>query len=82
MVHCIPISKNDSLTVATAYLENVRKYHAFKDDVLSDRKLTFTGSFFMDLYNLLVIQRCVSTAYHCKTDGQTEHINQVIEAYL
>jgi len=79
MAHFIPLRKKDSPTVARAYLENVWKYHGFPEDVVSDRDSTFTGSFFTDLYNFLGIKRSMSTAYHPQTDGQTEHINQVIE---
>jgi len=82
MAHFIPIKKKDSPTVARAYLENVWKYHGFPEDVVSARDSTFTGSFFTDLYNYLGIKRSMSTAYHPQTDGQTERINQVIEAYL
>jgi len=82
MAHFIPLKKKDSPTVARAYLENVWKYHGFPEDVVSDRDSTFTGSFFIDLYNFLGIKRSMSTAYHPQTDGQTERINQVIESYL
>jgi len=82
MAHFIPLKKKDSPTVARAYLENVWKYHGFPEDVVSDRDSTLTGSFFTDLYNYLGIKRSMSTAYHPQTDGQTERINQVIEAYL
>jgi len=82
MAHFVPIKKKDSPTVARAYLENVWKYHGFPEDVVSDRDTTFTGSFFTDLYDYLGIKRSMSTAYHPQTDGQTERINQVIEAYL
>jgi len=69
MAHFIPIKKNDSPTVARAYLENIWKYHGFPEDVVSDRDSTFTGSFFPDLYNYLGIERSMSTAYHPQTDG-------------
>jgi len=82
MAHFIPIEKKDSPTVARAYLENVWKYHGFRENVVSDRDSTLTGSFFTDLYNYLGIKRSMSTAYHPQTDGQTERINQVIEFYL
>ena len=49
---------------------------------MSDRDTTFTGQYFTDLYEFLGIKRSMSTAYHPESDGQTEHINQVIEAYL
>jgi len=82
MAHFIPIKKKDSPTVAKAYLENVWKYHGCPEDVVSDRDSTFTGSFCTDLYSYLGIKRSMSTADHPQTEGQTERINQVIEAYL
>jgi len=63
-------------------MENVWKCHGFPEDVVCDRDLTFTGSFFTDLYNYLGIQPSMSSAYHPQTDGQTERITQVIESYL
>jgi hypothetical protein len=82
MPHFITLSKKDSPTVARAYLENVWKYHRFLEDVVSDRDGTFTGQYLPDLSIYLGIKRSMSTAFHPQTDGQTERINQVIEAYL
>lgn len=82
MAHFIPIDKRDSPTVAKAYLEQVWKCHGFPEYVVSDRDGTFTGQYFTDLYNFLGIMRFMRTAFHPQTDGQTERINQVIEAYL
>jgi len=82
MAHFVPIRNKDSPSLAGAYLENVWKNHGFPEDVVSNRDTTFTGSFFMDLYNFLVIKRSMSRAYHPQTDGQTECINRVIELYL
>jgi len=67
--------KKDSPTVAQAYLENVWKYQGFPEDVVSDREKTFTGSFFPDLYNYAGNKRSTSTAYHPRTDVQTERID-------
>jgi len=82
MADFIPIDKKDSPTVAKAYLDDVGKYHGFPEDVVSDRDGTFTGRYFTDLYDYLGIKRSISTAFHPQTDGQTEQMNQVIEAYL
>jgi hypothetical protein len=78
MAHFVLIGKKDAPTVARAYLGNVWKYHGFPKDVVSNRDSTLTCSFFMDLYNYLGTKGSMSTAYHPQTDGQTQHINQVI----
>jgi len=68
--------------VARAYLNGVWKYHGIPEDVVSDRDATFTGQYIANIYDYLEIKRSMSTAYHPQTDGQTERMNQVIEAYL
>jgi hypothetical protein len=50
--------------------------------VVSDRGPQFVAGFTCKLYKLLGIKLALSTAYHPQTDGQTEHVNQVIEGYL
>jgi len=82
MAHFIPINKKDSPTVAKAYLDDVSKYHGFPEDVVSNRDGTFTGQYFTELYDYLGTKRSISTAFHPQTDGQTEQMNLVIEAYL
>jgi len=82
MAHFIPIVKREAVEVAQAYLNGVWKYHRIPEDVVSDRDATFTGQYIANLYDYLGIKRSMSTAYHPQTDGQTERINQVREAYL
>jgi transposase InsO family protein len=50
--------------------------------VVSDRGPQFIAAFTRELYKLLGIKLATSTAYHPQTDGQTEHVNQVLEGYL
>jgi len=40
------------------------------------------SDFWSSLCHLLHIKRNLSTAYHPETDGQTEHLNQILEQYL
>ena len=82
MAHFIPIDEKDSPTVAKGSLNNVWKYHEFPENIVSDRAGTFTGQYFTDLYDYLGIKRSMSTAFHPQTDGQTERMNQLIEAHL
>jgi len=42
----------------------------------------FSGEFWESLCKMLGVKRCISTAYHLQTDGQTEKTNQVLEGYL
>lgn len=75
MAHFVPIKRQDSPTVAGAYLENVWHYQGIPEDVVSDQNGTFVGKLFTDLYNYLGTKRTVSTAYHLQSDGLTETIN-------
>jgi len=49
MAHFIPIDKEDSPTVAWAYLNNLWKYHGLPENVVYDRDGTFNGQCFTDL---------------------------------
>src|SRR5256885_1559196 len=53
-----------------------------KENTRGDRGTTFTSAFWSTLCYYLVVKRCVSTAFHPQTDGQTERVNQTLECYL
>jgi hypothetical protein len=67
---------------ALLFLKEVWKHHGTPRVVISDRGPQFIAGFMHKLYKLLGIKLELSTAYHPHTDGQTEHINQVLEGYL
>jgi transposase InsO family protein len=67
---------------ALLFLKEVWKHHGTPRVVISDRGPQFIAGFTRELYKLLGIKLALSTAYHPQTDGQTEHVNQVIEGYL
>jgi len=50
--------------------------------IISDRGPQFASKFMGELCKCLGIQRALSMAYHLQTDGQTEWMNQEIEAFL
>jgi hypothetical protein len=82
-VHFIPMHTTIN-TEGTALLfhKEVWKHHRTPQVVVSDRGPQFVTGFMRELYKLLGIKLALLTAYHPQTDGQTEHVNQVIEGYL
>src|SRR5258708_2160332 len=82
-IHAVPtVTMVDSAGVAHLFLEHVWRHHGLPEAVISDRGSAFVSNFSRELAALLDIQRTPSTAYHPQTDGQTEQVNQEIEAYL
>ncbi|KAE8662761.1 hypothetical protein F3Y22_tig00113145pilonHSYRG00200 [Hibiscus syriacus] len=68
--------------VAKVYLDQIYKLHGQPKIVLSDRDKIFTSVFWTELMKLLGTTALFTTAYHPKTDGQTERLNQCLEQYL
>jgi transposase InsO family protein len=67
---------------ALLFFKEVWKHHGTPQVVVSDRGPQFIAGFMRKLYKLLGIKLAMSMAYHPQTDGQTEHVNQVLEGYL
>ena len=63
-------------------LRTVIANHGMPDEIISDRDKLFTSKFWTTMTALLGSERKLSTAFHPQTDGQTERINQTMEAYL
>jgi hypothetical protein len=56
--------------------------HSTPADIISDHGSLFISNFWKSLTKRLDIKLNLSTAYHPKTDGQTERLNQILEQYL
>jgi hypothetical protein len=82
--HFIPMHTTiNAEGTALLFLKEVWKHHGTPWVVISDRGPQFVARFTPKLYKLLGIKLAMSTAYyHPQTDGQTEHVNQVLEGYL
>ena len=52
------------------------------DEIISDRDKLFISKFWTIIIALLGIKRKLSIVFYPQTNGQTERINQIIEAYL
>src|SRR6266404_3282813 len=82
-IHAVPtVTSLDSAGVTWVFLEHVWHHHGLPEEVISDRGPAFVSNFLRKLAALLGVKLTPSTSYHPQTDGQMEHVNQEIEAYL
>jgi len=84
MVHFLPL-RIEGKTVsdlAVIFAREVWKYHGLPTDIVSDRDSRFTSETWKEFLRLSGIRSRMSTGFHPQTDGQTERLNQTIEAYL
>jgi transposase InsO family protein len=83
MVRYIACTTNiDAPEMAELLIEEIFSKFGTPRSIVSDRGTTFTSAFWSTLCYYLVVKRCVSTAFHPQTDGQTERVNQTLECYL
>ena len=84
MAHFIPLNKEKKTAVdlAVFFAREVWKHHGLPTDIVSDRDSRFTSETWKEFLRLSAIRPRRSTAFHPQTDGQTERLNQTIEAYL
>lgn len=68
--------------LARVMLEHVFSKHGTPSDIVSDRGPKFTSELWRTFSKALNIEQSLSTAFHPETDGQTERVNSVLEAYL
>ena len=68
--------------VVKLFVQRVFWYYGLPRKIISDRDPRFTSKFARELCCLLGIKQNVSTAYHPRTDRQSERTNQWLETYL
>nr|AAX95862.1 retrotransposon protein, putative, unclassified [Oryza sativa Japonica Group]ABA92196.1 retrotransposon protein, putative, unclassified, expressed [Oryza sativa Japonica Group] len=79
----IPLSHPfTALQVATAFIKNVYDIFGMPQVIISDRDKIFTSALWQELFKLADVKLNMSSSYHPQTDGQTERLNQCLEAYL
>jgi len=84
MAHFLRLKKEEKTAadLAVAFAREIWKFHGLPTDIISDRDFLFTSETWKEFLQLSGIQPRMSTAFHPQTDGQTEWLNQTIEAYL
>jgi hypothetical protein len=79
----IPCTKTiDGPGVAKEYLCHLVPWFGLPRRIISDRDPRFTSNFSRAICKDTGIQQNLSTAFHPRTDGQTERMNAWVEQYL
>jgi len=80
MRHLVPCRTTiDALSLADLFRDNIWKYHGLPRTILSDRGREFADEFWGTVCHRLKIDRRLLTAFHPKTDGQTERVNCIMQ---
>jgi transposase InsO family protein len=83
MVHLIPSRTNYSASqLAELIFEHVYKLHGLPKNIISDRDVLFTSTFWRQLHRLIGTKLRLSSAYHPQSDGSTERANRTIMQML
>ncbi|GKA21016.1 putative reverse transcriptase domain-containing protein [Tanacetum coccineum] len=81
--HFIPIRATNSMeTLTRLYIKEIVLRHGVPISIISDRGSHFASIFWQSLQNALGTQLDMRTAYHPKTDGQSERTIQTLEDML
>nr|GEZ09593.1 putative reverse transcriptase domain-containing protein [Tanacetum cinerariifolium] len=81
--HFLPMREDDTLEKLTRqYLKEVVSRHGVPVSIISDHDGRFTSHFWKSLNKALGTRLDMSTAYHPKTDGQSERTIQTLEDML
>ncbi|KAI0998311.1 hypothetical protein K3495_g9883 [Podosphaera aphanis] len=83
MSHFIPTTTTCSASdLAILLWDNVFRLHASPESIVSDRDPVLTSTVAREMAACLSIELHFSTAFHPRTDGQTERVNTLLEQYL
>ena len=78
--HFIPVkSTHKTDNIAKIFMKDIFKLHGFPKVIISDGDTKFTSNFWKSLFADLGTKLNFSTAYHPRTDGHSERVNQVLE---
>jgi hypothetical protein len=84
MAHFIPLKKDQKTAehLVRIFACEMWRFHSIPTDMISDHDSQFTSTEWKQFLSILGVRPRLSTSFHPQTDGQTEGINQTIEAYL
>jgi hypothetical protein len=61
------------------FVDNVYRYRGLPDDIILDRGPQFVSKFWRFFFEILKADIKLSSTFHPQSDGQKEHVNQVLE---
>ena len=83
MVHLIPSHTNyNTSQLAELMFKHMYKLHGLPKNIISDRDVLFTSTFWGQLHCLIGTKLQLSSAYHPQSDGSTEQANRTITQML
>ena len=77
-----PTRRGGDKGVVQLYFCHLFSWFGIPKCIISDRDPQFTSHFTKAVCEATGIQQNISTAFHPRTDGQTEPMNQWVETYL
>lgn len=81
-VEAYPITSKDSVTVATAFVNNFILRYGIPREIITDKGTEFISTIMQDVCKLLNISHLQSTAYHHQTIGALENSHKNLISYL
>ena len=83
VAHFLPVKENIRASqLADLYISRIVVLHGVSKKIVSDRGSLFTSKFWLSFQEAMGTRLSFSTAYHPRTDGQTERVNQILEDML
>lgn len=83
MVHFIKLKTQFPIQdLARTFLQAIQRLHGLPEETSSDKDFEFDVRYLECLVKLLNVNVCMSTAYHPRSDGQTERVKQTLQHYL
>jgi hypothetical protein len=78
----IPIERQDAVTIAKVFVEEVILKFGIPQMILTDQGSNFMSEIFTNVCKLLKIKKIKCTAYHPETNGALERTHRVLVEYL
>ena len=83
IAHFLPVKTDHLVDVyAQLYIACILNLHGVPKTIVSDQGPQFVSKFWSELHKSLGTKLLHSSAYHPQTSGQTERVNQILEAML